>query len=231
MSVKYLSFISISLAVGATNLPASVTFFWSESGSDVRLAVEGSFDVTGWSVINSNHLGNGVVFRNVDYGPMFGGPEPFGEDLAQELQMNQTSTGGQLTLSPAGEFVLFPWNTPTGVDTNGTFESGTFAGQVSLLGSGVSAALQTSSVVESAFAVDAVYRFNNTTLVGLFGDGLAAWSGGAHIGNIGGNEVWFTVIPEPSSYGLLVGVAGLCLVQSRRRVSKMRKKVQTDGPA
>jgi hypothetical protein len=200
--------LAASLAVAVPGEGAVVTYFWEETGSDVLLTVSGSLNVAGWASIGVDVNSTSATFTNADSG-----------GVVQHLQINRPTSGGITYYNSGGTIDLPPWNTPTGADLSGVFQSGSYRGQIYIDqtgGSLTTAFIQTSDVVGGVYTFDAAYLFPGTTLNGMFGDGLAAWSSGAQIGTMGANQVWFTTAPEPTTAGLLAGAA-LVLAARRHR--------------
>jgi hypothetical protein len=200
-----------SIAVATTNQAAVITYFWEQSGSNVLLTLSGSVDVTGWST-DSNTSGSATAYF---------GNEGMDDQI---LMVRSPSTGSRAYNSNAG-LIVSPWGTgePIGASLNGAFVSGSFSGiiNVSNIGSsaGVSAYLQSASISDNIYSLDAVYRFSNTTLTEMFGDGLAAWSGGATIATLGSNDIVFTtqVVPEPATTALFIGGVAVFALLRRKR--------------
>lgn len=200
------------LGMGASE--AAVTYSWQQSGPDVLLSVTGTMDVTGWTNVTNSNSETGARFDNYTYtDPMIG------QVTSQDFQLSDPYPNQPILVSPSGSLVLSPWQSLTGAqNVIGTHESGEPPMYWRILGGDSPTAyayFPTNEVVSNSVSINSQYKFSGQTLDGMFGSGFT-WGGGAHIATIGGNQVNFQVVPEPSS-SLLVAGAALIFATSRRR--------------
>ena len=200
------------LGMGASE--AAVTYSWQQSGPDVLLSVTGTMDVTGWSSVPSSNQETVAKFDNYTYtDPMMG------QVTSQDFQLFVSYPNSPVLVSPSGSLVLSPWQSLTGAQNLvGSLESGGPPMYWRFYGGSYPTAyayFPTNEVVSNSVSINSQYKFSGQTLDGMFGSGFT-WGGGAHIATIGGNQVNFQVVPEPSS-SLLVAGAALIFATSRRR--------------
>lgn len=196
--------IAASLLIAAANSQAAVTVQFNQVGNDVVATATGSFDsMTGLAVISLNNSHGAGQQAVASVGPFLAmGP----------------AVGSWTSMAYTGSFSGGSWTSPLNLGTSSTdyFSSSTETGNVDFWISKHAIYVSTSYVFGTQ--VNNVSTWNNTSFAGLGleeGTYTWTWAGDSFSINVG------TPVPEPSTYGLILG--GLALVGaavSRRRAKK-----------